>query len=338
MLKASSGGPPGCASGGPPARTPRRTRGCRRWRTRPGRPTGGRSRRRSRGSVLVRPDDLSARAARVFGVSHRRPFVYVRSKSCSQVAPSSLDASQLPVMTSRGLVEDADEPLREVRPMRSRRQVSPSRLIVVDPGDAARVEVVLQEGRLLGVVADDRDPVRRVRVVDAPSLDEEPSCPRATRRSSRPAVVCHRVEGRRHGPPAHEDVEVLEPAAAVVRRHRSVLTAGRDRRAAGVDLGRSVGTHRHHHENATLARTPSIGERTEPGQRLSGLFRPGRPASDGRLDLLPQGHGGQREPGPDQEVVRWLLRRRRCTSMQTTSSRAATAALGVLLEPSGHWP
>src|SRR5918995_1525622 len=45
----------------------------------------------------------------------------------------------------------------------------------VDAGDAARVEVVLKVVALaLGIGADDRDPVRRLRYWDLPALDQEP--------------------------------------------------------------------------------------------------------------------------------------------------------------------
>jgi hypothetical protein len=45
--------------------------------------------------------------------------------------------------------------------------------VIWDARDAARVEVVLEQGRFVSVEADDCHPVRGVRMFDLPSLNEE---------------------------------------------------------------------------------------------------------------------------------------------------------------------
>src|SRR6266545_201252 len=79
---------------------------------------------------------------------------------------------------------------------------------VVHARDATRVEVVLQQGRLVGVEADDRDAVWGVWVLDLPPLNEEASARQPLENGTRARSV-GRVRGERgdHAPRSDEDVE-----------------------------------------------------------------------------------------------------------------------------------
>src|SRR5204862_6008011 len=110
------------------------------------------------------------------------------------------------------VAERAGESLREVGGVREplERPGSVAERHLVDARDPARVEVVLEQYPAAGVEADDRDAVRRGRVVDLPSLYEELlSWQPLEGRSSAWRVGGIRRERTDHVPLPDEDVEGL---------------------------------------------------------------------------------------------------------------------------------
>src|SRR4029450_7232568 len=153
--------------------------------------------------------------------------------------------------------EGAAEALREVLAVPPQPPHAVGDAHLVDPLDAARVEVVLAEAFAGPVGADDRDAVGGLGQLHGPPLDQERPTLQPLERDLSPTRPRRTTRGRRLDPPrADEGIQPLDCRARTWLLHQDSFR-GRCRIPGGQDGRRSPGSHSTTASAATTGRAPA---------------------------------------------------------------------------------